>query len=85
MALPAWLDGIRIMRGDLSDIPLPLVAKIKQEAHFMSVFMVISQDVTHYLLASETVCVAEDEMNYGENSSLLPNFDFGRFTASLRK
>ena len=83
MALPAWLEGIRIERGELSDIPLPLTAKIKKEAHYMSVFRVISQDVTHYLLASETVCVAEDEMNYGENSSLLPNFDFKGFTAPL--
>ncbi len=81
MALPAWLEGVRIERGKLSDIPLPLTAKIKEEAHHMSVFRVISQDVAHYLLASETVCVAEDGKSYGENSALLPNFDFGAFSA----
>jgi len=85
MALPAWLDGIRIEHGELSDIPLPLTAKIKEEAHYMSVFRVISQDISHYLVASKTVCVAEDEMNYGENSSLLPDLDFRSFTAPLRE
>ena len=38
MTLPAWFEGIRIESGELSDIPLRLTAKIKQEAHFMSAY-----------------------------------------------
>ena len=85
MALPVWFEGIRIERGKISDLPLPLTAKIKEEAHFMSVFRVVSQGVTHWVLASECISVAEDEGNYGDNSSLLPNLDFRGFTAPLRK
>jgi len=85
MTLPVWLEGIRIERGQLSEIPLPLTAKIKEEAHLMSVFRVISQGVIHYVLAAEGVCVAEDEKCYGDNSSLLPNFDFRAFVAPLWK
>lgn len=85
MALPAWFEGIRIERGEQSDIPLPLTARINEEAHFMTVFRVISQGVTHCVMASESVSVAEDVMNYGDDSSLLPNFDFRGFLAPLRK
>ncbi|HEX4262781.1 MAG TPA: hypothetical protein VH597_00470 [Verrucomicrobiae bacterium] len=38
MALPVWFEGLRIERGELSEIPIPLTAKIKEEAHLMSVF-----------------------------------------------
>ena len=85
MALPVWFDGLRIEHGNLADLPLPLTAKIREEAHFMSVFKVVSQGVTHYVLASDCISVAEDRGNYAENSSLLPNFDFRGFTAPLRK
>lgn len=85
MALPVWFEGIRIERGKLSDLVLPLTAKIKEEAHFMSVFKVISQGVTHWVLASQRLSVAEDKGNYGDNSSLLPNLDFRGFVAPLRK
>ncbi len=83
LTIPAWLDGIRIERGQLSDIPLPLTAKIKEEAHFMSVFKIISQGITHYILAGDGVCVAEDEISFGVNSSLLENLDFRAFAAPL--
>ncbi len=85
IALPAWLDGIRIERGELSEIPLPLTSKIKEEAHFMSTFRVISQGVTHYLLAGDVVNVAEDQKNYNDDSSLLPHFDFRALIAPLRE
>jgi hypothetical protein len=84
MCLPAWLTGIQIEQGQISDIPIPLTAEIKKEAHFMSVFRVTSQGVTHSLLASSTCSIAEDEKQYGENSSLLPHYDFRAFTAPLR-
>ncbi|HEY2081751.1 MAG TPA: hypothetical protein VGI88_03120 [Verrucomicrobiae bacterium] len=81
MTLPVWLEGLRIERGELSDIPLPLTAKIKEEAHFMSVFKVLSQDVTHYVLAGKNVGVSEDQGNYFDDSPLLPNFDFRALVA----
>jgi hypothetical protein len=84
MALPVWFDGIRIERGELSDIPLPLTIKIKEEAHLMSVFRIISQDVTHCVLAGG-VHVIQDEKAYAEDSPLLPHFDFRAFVAPLWK
>jgi hypothetical protein len=83
MALPVWFQGIRIERGEVSDIPLPLTAKIKDEARFMTVFRVISQGVTHCLLAGNGVHVAEDQLPYSADSSLLPNFDLRAFVAPL--
>jgi|SRR6266850_4259465 len=62
MALPVWFEGIRIERGEFSDIPLPLTPQIKAEAHLMSVFKVISQGITHCVLAADGVRVAEDQM-----------------------
>jgi hypothetical protein len=85
MGVPAWLTGVRIEQGQISDIPIPLTAEIEKEAHFMSVFRVISQGVTHSLLASSTCSIAEDEKCYGENSSLLPHYDFRAFTAPLQE
>jgi hypothetical protein len=81
MALPAWFEGIRIERGEFAEIPHVLTAKIKEEAHFMSVFRVISQGVTHWLLASDTVNIAEDQKGYADDSALLPDFDFHAFSA----
>ena len=85
IGLPAWLTGIQIEQGQISDIPIPLTAEIQKEAHFMSVFRVISQGVIHSLLASSTCSFAEDEKRYSENSSLLPNYDFRAFTVPLRE
>jgi hypothetical protein len=85
MALPVWFEGIRIERGELSNIPLTLTAKIKEEAHLMSVFKVVSQGVAHWVLAGNTVYVAEDEKSFGDDSSLLRNFDFHAFVAPLWK
>ena len=85
MALPVWFEGIRIERGELSDIPLPLTAKINEEAHLMSVFRVISQGVAHCVLAGDGVGVTEDQKDYADDSSLLPNFDFRAFVAPLWK
>ena len=85
VTLPVWLDGIRIERGELSEIPLPLTETIKTEARLRSVFRVISQGVIHYVVAAAGVCVAEDQGHYGENSLLLPNLDFRAFMAPLRK
>jgi hypothetical protein len=84
MALPAWFEGIRIELGSLSDIPLPLTAKIKQEAHLMTVFRLVSQGVAHCLIAGAGVCVAEDQADYGADSMLLTDFDFRAFAAPLR-
>lgn len=84
MALPVWFEGIRIERGEPSDIPLALTAKIKEEAHFMTVFRVTSQGVTHCLLAGDSVSIVEDQQEYFADSSLLPNFDFRVFGAPLR-
>jgi hypothetical protein len=83
MALPVWFEGIRVERGEPSDIPLALTAKIKEEAHFMTVFRVTSQGVTHCLLAGDGVRVVEDQQDYSADSSLLPNFDFRAFVAPL--
>jgi len=85
MALPVWFDGLRVERGELSAIPIPLTAKIKKEAHLMSAYKLISQGVAHWILAGKNVAVAEDQMNYFEDSVLLPNFDFKAFTAPLWK
>ena len=85
MALPVWFDGLRIERGELCDLPLPLTAKIAQEAHFMSAFRVTSQGVSHSVLAAESVWVAEDHELYHADSSLLPNHDFRAFTAPLHR
>jgi hypothetical protein len=84
MALPVWFDGLRIELGTLSDIPIPLTAKINEEAHFMSVFRVISQGVTHCVLAGG-FSVAEDEEFYAADSLLLPNLDFRAFIEPLWK
>ena len=84
MALPAWFEGIRIELGGLSDIPLPLTAKIKQEAHLMTVFRVVSQGVAHCLIAGAGVRVAEDQADYGADSVLLADLDFRAFVAPLR-
>ena len=84
MALPVCFEGLRIERGELCDLPLPLTAKIAQEAHFMSAFKVVSQSVCHYVLAAESVCVAEDHELYHADSSLMPNHDFRAFTAPSR-
>lgn len=83
MTLPVWFEDLKIERGELSEIPLPLTAKIKEEAHFMSVFKVTSQGVAHWVIAGKNVSVSEDEKNYGEDSSLLPHFDFCAFVAPL--
>ncbi len=80
MTLPVWLEGIRIERGALSDLPMPLTEKIQKEAHFMSVFKLFSQGLTHYILASETVSMAEDQDMYFKDSVLLPDFNFQAFT-----
>jgi hypothetical protein len=85
IGLPVWFDGIRIELGDLSDVSLPLTAKIKQEVQFMTVFRVISQGVPHCLIAGAKVCVAEDQGNYGTNSALLPDLDFRAFAGPLRE
>jgi hypothetical protein len=85
MTLPVWFEGIRIERGELSDIPFPLTAKIKEEAHLMSVFRVVSQDVAHYVIAGQNVSVSEDQKDYADDSSLLTNFDFRAFVAPLWK
>ena len=85
MTLPGSFKGIRIERGELSDIPLPLTAHVKEEAHFMSVYKVISQGVTHHVLASEGVSVSEDQGNFFENSPLLPIYDFPALVAPLWK
>jgi hypothetical protein len=84
MALPVWFEGLRIERGELSDIPIPLTAKINEEAHFMSVFRVISQGVTHCVFAGG-VYVAEDQEGYAVDSPLLPYLDFRAFVAPLWK
>jgi hypothetical protein len=84
MALPVWFEGIRIERGEPSDIPLDLTPKIKEEAHLMTVFRVISQGVTHCLLAGESVSVAEDRRPYGADSSLLSDFDFRAFVRTSK-
>ena len=76
MALPVWMDGICIERGKLSDLPLPLTRKIVVEAHFMTVYKASSQGVTHCLLAGKNVYTAEDQEDYGADSSLLPGYDF---------
>ena len=83
MALPVWFQGLRVEAGVHADLPLPLTARVQQEAHFMSVFRVISQGATHTLLASGTFTVAEDEEAYHADSMLLPNHDFRAFTAPL--
>ena len=83
MALPVWLEGVRIERGELSDIPLPLTTMIKEEARFRTVFRVISQGVTHCVLAGQVVQVVEDKLPYNADSSLLPNFDMSAFVAPL--
>lgn len=85
MTLPAWFEDIRIEPGEFSDIPLSLTAAIKEEVHFMSVFRVISQGIAHYVIGSKTVSVSEDKESYHTDSSLLENFDFRAFTASLWK
>ena len=85
MALPVWFEGLRIERGELSDILHLLTAKIKEEAHLMSVYKVISQGVTHHVLASESVSVSEDQGNIFENSPLLPIYDFPALVAPLWK
>ena len=43
----------------------------------------MSQDLTHYVLASANVLVSEDEKDYHEDSALLPNYDFRAFVAPL--
>ena len=85
MTLPVWLEGIRIEGSELSEIPIPLTAKIKEEAHFMTVFKVVSQGVMHFVMAGKSVGVAEDEKDVGQNSSLLPYLDFEAFVAPLWK
>lgn len=84
MALPVWFEGIRIERGEPSDIPLALTAKIKEEVNFMTVFRVTSQGVTHCLLAGDGVRVVEDQQDYYADFSLLPNLDFRAFDAPLQ-
>lgn len=85
MALPVWLDGVQIEHGKLLDIPIPLTAKIKEEAHFMTTFKLVSQGVTHFVLAGKNVLMAEDQNDYGQDSSLMPNHDFHAFVAPLWK
>lgn len=79
MALPVWFEGLRIERGVISDLPIPLTEKIKEEAHFMTVFRLISQGVTHFVLASDGVLIGEDDKSYAEDSPLLPYFRFRAF------
>jgi hypothetical protein len=79
MALPMWFDGIRIERGEISDLPLPLTPTIKAEAHFMSVFRVVSQGVVHAVLAGNNIAVAQDDKDYGDDSPLLPDFKLRGF------
>ena len=85
MALPVWFDGLHIERGTPDDLPLPLTDKIAKEAHFMSVFRLVSQGVSHCVLAAENVWVAEDQEPYHANSALLPDYDLRAFTAPLRR
>ena len=79
MALPVWFDGIRIERGALSDLPIPLTAKIQDEAHYMTVFKVVSGGVVHTVLAGNQVAVAEDLGERGDDSQLLPYFKLRGF------
>lgn len=85
MSLPVWLEGIRLERGELSETPLPLTKKIKEEAHLMCLYKVVSQGVTNYVLAGKNVLVSEDKGSFGENSSLLPHLDFRGLVAPLWK
>ncbi len=85
MNLPVWLEGLRIERTSLEELPLPLTRKMKEEAHLMSVFKITSQEVSHYLIAGENVLIASDDDGYTKNSSLLPYLDFNAFVAPLWK
>jgi hypothetical protein len=85
ISLPMWMKNIRIERGELSEIPLQLTTSTKKEAHLMSVFRVISEGVTHYVLAGRNVRIAEDQKEFTDDSSLLTNFDFRAFVAPLWK
>ena len=84
MTLPTWFEGIRIERGELSDLPLPLTPAIQEEAPYASVFKVISQGVTHFVLANN-VGISEDDKPYFEDSPMLEDFDFNALTARLRE
>jgi len=79
MVLPNRLNGLRIEKGQISDIPLPLTEMIKKEAHFMSVYRLSSEGVMHYLLA-DAVRVMEDEKDYMDNSPLLPYCNLRAFS-----
>lgn len=84
MTLPTFFEGIRIEPGELSDLPLPLTPMIQKEAPYTSVFKVISQGVTHFVLANN-VGISEDDKTYFEDSPMLEDFDFKALTARLRE
>ena len=81
MVLPAWFEGLCIEQSTVSDIPVPLTPKIKEEIRFMSVFRITSQDVAQWLIAGEGVQVAEDSGEPVGNSQLLPDFHLRALSA----
>ena len=77
--LPTFLNGIKIEIDVSSTLRNRLTKEIQNESDLMTVFRITSQDVPHHILASQTFQIAEDDKNYHEGSSLLPNFDFQAF------
>ena len=75
IGIPGLMNGVRIERGDRAEIPIPLTPTIARDAEDLSVYRVISEGVSHCLLASRTVSFSEDEMEFFEASPLLPAHD----------
>jgi hypothetical protein len=75
IGIPTSMSGVRIEEGQLTDIPVALTPAVERDADGLSVFRLISEGVTHCLLASSSISSTEHEKNFFMDSSLLPNHD----------
>ena len=72
LGIPTFLDGLKITRHPDQNAATQIDAGL---CHFT----IDASESEHSLIASPTIMVSEDDLQYHENSSLLPDFDFRSF------
>jgi len=73
MALPVWFEGLEINLAQVDALPLKLPSNIQKEVALRTIYRLTTDGIDHFIVAGEGVYVAEDDANYMENSSLIPD------------
>lgn len=79
MTIPSWIEGMLIESISKNDISHQLTERIKEEIEFMSVFQLVSQGISNFIVCSPNIQFSEESESWKDNSPLLPDFDFKSF------